>query len=189
MPMPDLIKDMTHLSLAEIVQCVSDTHLPPVDKWDSPFTGPSHVRIARDGRWYHQGDLIARENLVRLFATLLRKEPDGSYMLVTPVEKQSVDVEDAPFIAVEVRSEGQGQGRSLAFRTTTGDMIIAGADHPLRFELVADSPAPYILVRTGLEARIARPVFYELVEMALADDAKPLGLWSSGTFFSMATLL
>jgi uncharacterized protein len=189
MPMPDLIKDMSRLSLAEIGQYASDANLPPVDMWDPPFTGPSHVRIAQDGRWFHKGDLIIRENLVRLFASILRREADGGFMLVTPIEKQSVDVEDAPFIAIEVRSEGEGTARKLAFRTTIGDMVIADAEHHLRFESLADGPAPYILIRAGLEARIVRPVFYELAELALAEDAKPLGLWSHGSFFSMANLL
>ncbi len=189
MPMPDLIKDMSRLSLDEIGQLAAEAHLPPVNAWDPPLTGPSHVRIARDGRWFHRGDLIIRENLIRLFATILRREADGGYMLVTPQEKQSVEVEDAPFIAVEVRTEGEGHGRSLAFRTTLGEMVVAGPAHPIRFDAVEGEPAPYIAVRDGLEARIVRPVFYELAELALVEDASPLGLWSGGAFFSMAALV
>jgi uncharacterized protein len=189
MPMPDLIKDMSRLSLDEIAQIAANAHLPPVMKWDPPLTGSSHIRITRDGRWFHQGNLIGRENLVRLFAAILRREDDGTYMLVTPHEKQSVEVEDVPFIALEVKAEGQGPARQLAFRTSIGDMVVAGTEHPLRFDAIEGEPAPYILVRKGLEARIARPVFYELAEMAIEEDATPPGLWSDGSFFSMAALL
>jgi hypothetical protein len=102
---------------------------------------------------------------------------------VTPVEKLDIDVEDAPFVAVELKSEGEGRERSLAFRLNTGDMVIVGPDHPLRF----GSDHPYVEVRKGLDALVARPVYYELVELALAEAADPPGLWSNGVFFAMET--
>lgn len=189
MPMPELAKDLSRLSLDQIAQMAADTKLPPVDRWDPPLSGDSLIRIARDGRWYHDGGLIERENLVRLFATILRREADGGYVLVTPVEKQSVAVEDAPFMAVEVKSEGTGRGRTLAFRLNVGDMVIADADHPIRFDSREGEPAPYLAVRGGMEARIARAVFYELADLALGEANDPPGLWSGDRFFSMAALL
>jgi hypothetical protein len=123
--------------------------------------------------------------MVRLFSTILRREPDGGFVLVTPVEKLSIEVEDAPFVAVELKSERAGAGRSLAFRLNTGDIIVAGPDHPLRFAKSDAGPHPYLGVRQGLEALVARPVYYELAELALAEDAQPPGLWSGGTFFPM----
>ena len=107
-------------------------------------------------------------------------------MLVTPAEKLDIAVEDAPFVAVEVKSEGEGESRRLAFRLNTGDLIVAGPDHPLRFEQKPDGPHPYLLVRKGLEALVARPVYYELVNIALDEGATPPGLWSDGRFFPVA---
>jgi len=143
------------------------------------------MRIARDGTWYHQGSPIGRPAMVRLFSTILRREPDGGYVLVTPVEKLDIEVEDAPFVAVEVRSEGEGRQRSLAFRLNTGDVIVAGPDHPLRLSEHQDGPHPYLEVRSGLNALVARPVYYELAELALAEGADPPGLWSNSAFFPM----
>jgi hypothetical protein len=123
--------------------------------------------------------------MVRLFSTILRREPDGSFVLVTPVEKLSIEVEDAPFVAVELKSEGEGLERSLAFRLNTGDLVVAGAEHPLRFASSNDGPHPYLTVRPGLDALVARPVYYELANLALAEGAEPPGLWSEGIFFAM----
>jgi hypothetical protein len=144
------------------------------------------MRIARDGTWFHQGSPIGRMPMVKLFSTILRREPDGSYVLVTPVEKLDIQVDDAPFVAVEVKSEGEGQARRLAFRLNTGDLVVAGPDHPLRFEDKADGPHPYLLVRKGLEALVARPVYYELANAALDEGDTPPGLWSDGMFFPVA---
>ena len=123
--------------------------------------------------------------MVRLFSTILRREADGRFVLVTPVEKLDIEVEDAPFVAVELKCEGQGRDRSLAFRLNTADLVVAGPDHPLRFQQGEDGPHPYVTVRGGLEALIARPVYYELAELALAEGAEPPGLWSGGVFFAM----
>lgn len=175
--------DLHALSLAEIARLVETAALPPVDSWHPAHYGDSEMRIARDGRWYHQGSPIVRPAMVRLFSTLLRREPDGRHVLVTPVERLDIVVEDTPFRAVEVAVEGDGDRRRLAFRLDTGDLAIAGPDRPLRFEEDADGPRPLLRVRGGLDARLARPVYYELMELALAEAADPPGLWSDGAFF------
>ncbi|MDB5672391.1 MAG: hypothetical protein JWO25_3350 [Alphaproteobacteria bacterium] len=181
--MPD---DLGSLSLAEIARLVEQRRLPPVERWNPAECGHSGMRIARDGTWFHDGGPIGRVAMVRLFSTILRREPDGRFVLVTPVEKLDVDVEDAPFVAVEVKSEGDGESRNLAFRLNIGDIVIADSDHRLHFKEAADGPHPYVEVRPGLDALIARPVYYELAELALAEGAEPPGLWSGGTFFRMA---
>jgi hypothetical protein len=177
MPAVEPPADLSTLSLAEIARLAEDLRLPPVDKWNPDHCGDSEMRIARDGTWYHQGSPIGRAAMVRLFSTILRREPDGGYVLVTPVEKLDIIVEDAPFVAVEVKAEGD----TLAFRLNTGEMVVAGADHPLRFAAKDDGPHPYLLVRPGLEALVARTVWYELANLALDHD--PPGLRSGGIFF------
>ena len=179
------LTELAGLGLADIARLAEERKLPPVDSWNPSHCGDSFMRIARDGTWYHEGSPIGRPAMVRLFSTILRREPDGSYVLVTPAEKLDILVEDAPFVAVEVKSEGQGRARALAFRLNTGDAVVAGADHPLRFEAGADGPHPLLAVRTGLDALVARPVYYELAEIALAEAADPPGLWSGGIFFAM----
>ncbi len=185
MPMPEPPADLEGLSLAEIARLADERKLPPVASWNPEHCGDSAMRIARDGTWFHEGSPIGRQAMVRLFSTILRREPDGSFVLVTPVEKLSILVEDAPFVAVELKSEGDGKGRTLAFRLNTGDLVVAGPDHPLRFEDGPGGPHPYLLVRGRLEALIARPVYYELAELALA-GGEPPGLWSAGDYFPMA---
>jgi uncharacterized protein len=186
MPMAAPPPDMSGLSLAEIARLAEDAKLPPVESWNPTHCGDSEMRIARDGTWFHQGSPIGRPAMVKLFSTILRREPDGGYVLVTPVEKLDIAVEDAPFVAVEVKSEGEGDNRKLAFRLNTGDLVVAGADHPLRFEQRSDGPHPYVRVRAGLEALVARPVYYELANAALEEGASPPGLWSDGVFFPIA---
>ena len=183
MPMPEQ-PDLHSLSLAEIAQLAADAKLPPVDRWNPSHCGHSGMRIARDGTWFHEGSPIGRAAMVRLFSTILRREPDGGYVLVTPVEKLDIDVEDAPFTAVEMRSEGEGRDARLAFRLNTGDLVTADAGHPLRFETDGDGLRPYLLVRPGLEALVARPVYYELADRALEAEGEP-GVWSGGAFFSL----
>lgn len=186
MPMADSLPDLSGLSLAEIARLAEEAKLPPVASWNPSHCGDSEMRIARDGTWFHQGSPIGRPAMVKLFSTILRREPDGGYVLVTPVEKLDIEVEDAPFVAVEVKSEGAGEQRRLAFRLNTGDLVVAGSDRPLRFEPKEDGPHPYLLVREGLEALVARPVYYELAEAALEEGANPPGLWSDGVFFPVA---
>ena len=123
--------------------------------------------------------------MVRAFSSILRREPDDSYALVTPYQKLSITVEDVPFVAVELESKGSGAERTLAFRLNTDHLVVAGPDHPLRFG--ADKPQPYLQVRNGLEAVLARPVYYQLAELALEESSDPVGIWSAGIFFPMAT--
>ena len=175
----------TDLSLSEIAERARQQVLRPVESWNPQHCGDSAMRIARDGSWYHEGRPIARPALVRLFSSILRREPDGSFVLVTPAEKLAILVEDAPFVAVELKSEGKAQDRSLAFRLNTDEMIVAGPGHGLRFEERADGPHPYLVVRAGLEALVARSVYYELAELALAEGGDPPGLWSGGVLFAM----
>lgn len=183
MPMPEQ-PDLHSLSLAEIARLAAEAKLPPVDKWNPEHCGDSGMRIARDGTWFHEGSPIGREAMVRLFSTILRREPDGAHVLVTPVEKLGIEVEDAPFVAVEMKREGEGSDARLAFRLNTGDLVAAGPENALRFERDGDSLRPYLHVRAGLEALVARPVYYELAELALAADGEP-GLWSDGAFFPL----
>jgi hypothetical protein len=173
--------ELAGLSLAEIAQAVAERRLPPVEHWDPPHCGDSAMRIARDGTWYHEGAPIRRPAMVRLFASLLRREQDGRYVLVTPVEKLDIAVEDVPFVAVEARSEGQARTRRIAFRLNTDEPVVAGPEHKLHLV----EGRPYLTVRAGLEAAIARPVYYELAELALEEGATPPGLWSDGVFFSL----
>jgi len=186
MPIAESLPDLSGLSLAEIARLAEDAKLPPVASWNPSHCGDSEMRIARDGTWFHQGSPIGRPAMVKLFSTILRREPDGSYVLVTPVEKLDIQVEDAPFVAVEVKSEGTGEARRLAFRLNTGDLVVAGPEHPIRFEDKPDGPHPYLLVRDGLEALVARSVYYELAEAALEEGAGQPGLWSNGAFFAVA---
>lgn len=185
MPKPPPLPDLSGLSLADIARLAEEEKLPPIERWNPDHCGDSEMRIARDGSWHHQGRPIGREAMVRLFSTILRREPDGSYVLVTPVEKLSIEVEDAPFVAIELKSEGEGERRSLAFRLNTGDLVVAGPERPLRFESRDDGPHPYLHVRGGLDALVARPVYYELVELALGEASDPPGLWSMGAFFPL----
>ncbi len=185
------LPSLAGLSLADAARALAEKRLPPVDAWNPPHCGHSDMRIARDGTWFHGGTPIGRPALVRLFSTILRREPDGRFVLVTPVEKLDIDVEDAPLVAVEVKSEGQGRERDLLFRLATDEIVIAGPDHPLRFASeLPGVPRPYLHVRgrigNGIEALIGRGAFYELAEWALAEqaDGQPLGLWSGGAFFA-----
>ena len=160
--------------------------LPPVHLWHPEHCGEIDIRIRKDGVWFHEGTPIGREALVRLFSTVLRLDPDG-YHLVTPVEKLKIQVEDAPFIATRVDRAGE----ALVFQTNVGDTVEAGPDNIIRVEVdpVTEEPRPYLHVRRGLEALIARPVFYELAELAIerdTPDGPRLGVASSGAWFPIA---
>lgn len=177
--------ELPGLDLAELQQLIGQRRLPPVEKWNPERCGHSGMRIARDGTWYHQGSPICRPAMVRLFSTVLRREPDGRHVLVTPVEKLEIDVEATPFRAVEMESEGEGEQRRIALRLDSGDALILGPDHPLRLVPTEQGPSPRVLVRHGLEAELARPVYYELAEIALAEGHQPPGVWSDGAFFPL----
>jgi len=151
------------------------------------------MRITRDGTWFYMGSPIGRKKLVELFSTVLRRDEDDEFYLVTPVEKLRIRVDDAPFVAVEVDCVNPGENQELLFRTNVGDVIKADGEHPVRVvtDLKTQEPSPYVLIRDRLEALIARPVFYELVERAQErnhDGITELGLYSCGEFFSLGKL-
>jgi uncharacterized protein len=179
--------ELQGISFAELQKLVDERRLPPVDRWNPERRGHSGMRIARDGTWSHHGSPIRRPAMVRLFSSVLRREPDGSHVLVTPVEKLDIDVESTAFRAVEMQSEGEGRGRRIAFRLDSGDAVILDADHPLRILSTEHGPSPRVLVRHGLEAELTRSIYYELAEAALAEGGDPPGIWSSGTFFPLGT--
>ena len=178
--------ELQGLSLAELQALIDQRRLPPVEQWNPQACGHSGMRIGRDGTWYHDGTPIRRPAMVRLFSTVLRREPDGRHVLVTPVEKLDIEVESTAFRAIGMHSEGAGQARRIAFQLDSGDAVILGPDHPLRIVETEQGPSPRVLVRHGLEAELTRPVYYELAELALADSAEPPGVWSDGTLFALA---
>lgn len=157
----------------------------PVERWSPPHCGHSDMRIAADGTWFHAGTPIGRRELVQLFASILRREADGRHVLVTPVEKLDIDVDDAAFVAVDADCDGAGQRRRILFRLNTDEVVACGPDH--RLEVRTDSkgsPRPYLHVRGQLMALVNRATFYRLAELALAEGGDPPGLWSNGVFFA-----
>lgn len=159
------------LTLAEIADLVAQRKLPPVEGWAPQVVGDSAMRIAADGTWFHEGDPIRREAMVRAFAGLLSRDDAGQHWLITPFEKLAIGVEDAAFIAVDcVRADD-----ALAFRLNTDDIVIAGQQHPLRVAGSAETPALYLHVRRGCEARLNRSTWEQLAEIALAEGAEENG--------------
>lgn len=162
----------------------------PVEEWSPPYCGDIGMKICRDGTWTYQGSPIGRIAMVKLFASILRKDDDGRTFLVTPAEKVDVEVEDAPFLAVEMAVSGEGRDRTLTFRTNVDDVVTVDADHPLRFERCEPDGGlkPYILVRGRLEARCTRAVYAELVSLADAKDGEgdEVGVWSGGVWWELA---
>lgn len=157
-----------------------------------PSCGDFDIRIAADGTWFYRGSPIGRKELVKLFATVLRRDEAGEYWLVTPVERGRVIVDDAPFVAVEMSAKGHGKAQVLSFRTNVDRWVEAGPEHPIRVAEAPDSgePRPYIIAWDGLEALILRPVFYHLVDAAVEErhhGRNALGVWSNGTFFSLGS--
>ena len=171
--------DIAATSLAELAQALETRKPPPVEQWNPAHCGHSGMRIDREGRWWHEGRPIARDALVRLFASVLRREPDGRHVLVTPAEKLDIDVELAALRVTAMVREGDGEAARVAFQLNSGDALFLGPDHALRMR----SGLPLVAVRSGLEASFERPVYYELAELALAND--PAGVWSEGCFFPM----
>nr|WP_022696958.1 DUF1285 domain-containing protein [Euryhalocaulis caribicus] len=158
----------------------------PVEMWEPEHCGKIDIEIRRDGSWWHEGGRITRLPLVKLFASVLRKDEDGKHYLVTPVEKMEIRVEAAPFLAVEMDRAGEGRDQILQFRTAVGDRVTAGPDHPIRVEIDPETgePTPFVHVRGRLEALINRPVFYQLAELAEARDGR-MGVMSGGEFFDL----
>lgn len=176
-----------------IARAAADTNdpskgLPPVDRWNPPFCGDIDMRIRADGTWFYMGTPIGRHPLVRLFSTVLRKDEDGKTYLVTPVEKVGIQIEDAPFLAVEMAVTGTDEGQRLTFRTNVGDVAEAGPDHKLRFEIAGENQElkPYLHIRGRLEALVSRPVMYDLVELGEEidiDGRRMFAVRSAGVLF------
>ncbi|MGL4323597.1 MAG: DUF1285 domain-containing protein [Beijerinckiaceae bacterium] len=164
---------------------------PPVHKWHPPYCGELDIRIKTDGTWHYLGSPIGRLPLVKLFASVLRKDPER-YVLVTPVEMVGITVDDVPFVAVEMQREGAGREQTLTFRTNVDDRAVASASNPLRFE--RDSTGglkPEILVRGDLWAKLSRPLLYDLVDLGAEaeHEGQPwFGIWSGGSFFPIAPM-
>ena len=177
--------ELQGLSLAELQALIDQRRLPPVDQWNPERCGHSGMRIARDGTWFHEGAPIRRPAMVRLFSTVLRREPDGRHLLVTPVEKLEIEVEVAAFRAIEMTSDGRGRERRIAFKLDSGDAAMLDAAHPLSVVATESGPSPRLLVRHGLEAELTRPVYYELAEIAVEEGHRPPGVWSEGAFFPL----
>ncbi|MCJ2036564.1 DUF1285 domain-containing protein [Methylobacterium sp. J-068] len=159
---------------------------PPVERWNPPFCGDIDMRIAADGTWFHNGSPIRRPAMVKLFASILRREADGRIVLVTPVESVGITVEDAPFVAVAMEVEGDGSGRRIAFRTNVDDLVPVDADHALRFKQDAGGGLrPYVHVRRGLWALLTRALTYDL--LALGEERDDwLGIEAGGHFHRIA---
>jgi hypothetical protein len=177
-------------AIAGVARAAAHKGPPPVDLWNPPFCGDLDMRIASDGTWFYLKTPIGRAALVKLFASVLKREGD-KYFLVTPVEKCGIVVDDAPFLAVELEVEQGDRGRALRFRTNVDDWVECGPDHALRFEREPDHGGlkPYLHVRRGLWAKVTRALFYDLVELGEErdiDGARMFGVASAGEFFAMA---
>jgi uncharacterized protein len=180
--------DLAGLSLAEIAEAVAARRLPPVDTWQPEATADSGMEIRADGRWFHEGSEITRPAMVRAFSSLLRKDDDaenGGFWLVLPYQKQSIAVEDAPFVAVDVKLDSACGVPVLVFRLNTDEFVTAGPDHPVIARGDADTPALYVLVRGRLEARLDRSTYAQLAEIAIARDADALAVESGGAVFPL----
>jgi len=163
------------------------------DSTPDNFCGDIDMRIARDGTWYYKGSPVERKKLVKLFASILTRDDEGDFWLTTKVEKCRISVEDAPLLAVEMRSKGYKNKQQLIFRTNVDDVVIAGAENPIivRVNSETSEPSPYISVRDGIEALITRTVFYDLVELGVEisqEQTSVLGVWSGGIFFKLGDL-
>ena len=178
--------ELQGISLAELQKLIDERRLPPVDRWNPERCGHSGMRIARDGTWYHEGEAIRRPAMVRLFSTVLRREPDGRHVLVTPVEKLDIEVENTAFRAIAMSHEGEGRDQRIAFALDSGDAVMLGPSHPLRIVETESGPSPRLLVRHGLEAELSRSIYYELADLALADGEDSPGVWSDGAFFPLS---
>ena len=159
---------------------------PPVEQWNPPFCGDIDMRIAADGTWFYMNSPIGRKPLVKLFASVLRRDADGKYLLVTPVEKVGIRVDDAPFTAIRMTLAGEGCNQTIRFETNVEDEVVVDSAHPLRF---AEEPGtgglkPYVLVRGRLEALVSRALFYDLAAAGTVEEGW-FGVWSSGQFYPM----
>jgi hypothetical protein len=177
-------------AIAGVARAAARKGPPPVHLWNPPFCGDLDMRIASDGTWFYLKTPIGRAALVKLFASVLKREGD-EYFLVTPVEKCGITVEDAPFLAVELKAEQGKQGQLLHFRTNVDDWVACGREHALRFEPEPETGGlkPYLHVRRDLWAKVTRALFYDLVELGEEreiDGERMFGVASEGEFFAMA---
>jgi hypothetical protein len=177
-------------ALEELFGRVRQRSPAPVECWQPPYCGDIGLKIRADGTWLYRDSPVGREALVRLFASVLRQDADGRTYLVTPGEKVDVAVEDAPFIAVEMAVQGEGRAQTLILRTNVDDVVHCGPEHPLRFaeQIPGGGLKPYVRVRGRLEALLARPLVYELAELAVDEtrDGKTVpGIWSGGVCFPL----
>ena len=165
----------------ELLKVARDRSLPPVERWQPTRVGDIDIRIAANGDWFHEGAVVKRFAIARLFATILRVE-NGEHFLVTPAEKLRIRVDDAPFIATDFETEGEGAKRRIVFAINVGDAVLVDAEHSIVVEDRDGEPRPYVHVRDGLRALIARPAFYRLVDLAEDADGE-VGVWSAGERF------
>jgi len=182
----------SQFSLQDLLDALKNTEEGerPVEKWNPDNCGEMDMIIKGDGSWWHEGTRVTRLPLVKLFASILRKDDDGKTYLVTPVEKIEITVERAHFVAVRVDIEGEGEGQRVFFMTNLEDVVEAGPDNPIRVETNKETmePSPFVTVRGRLEAALARPVFYELVNQAVTretETGEELGVWAGGAFFPL----
>ncbi len=180
--------ELATLSLAQIAEAVAARRLPPVEQWGPASTGESRMRIAANGQWFHEGSPITRPAMVRAFASLLTRDETGQHWLVTPHERLAIAVDDAAFIATDLEVRADAQGRTaLAFRIHTDEFVIAGPDHPIRAAGDSDTPALYLGVRHGTEARLNRSTYGQLIDHALSVSGDgALSVESLGLSFALA---
>ncbi len=188
--MPYTPPELHNLTFSEIAELTQRQKLPPVEQWKPQHSSDSKMRILSDGKWFHDGGEIKRTSMIRAFASLLRKDDDG-YWLVTPYEKQSIIVEDVPFTAVELKCEGNGKERTIFMRTNVDDIIVIGPQNSISIQKQShESLIPYINIRNGLMAKCTRSVAYELYDIGIEeseDSADGIGLWSNGCYFRLST--
>ncbi len=190
---PDTADTPPQGALARLVEALgpaaSRKGPPPVEKWNPAYCGEIDMRIAADGSWHYNGSPIGRPALVRLFSTILRKDPER-YVLVTPVERVGITVDDVPFLAVEMAVDGNGEDRRIAFRTNVDDLVTAEPDHPLRFDTdETGGVKPYVRIRGDLWARVTRALALDLVDLGeerVVDGRTLFGVTSAGAFFPIA---
>lgn len=181
------LPDFSEASLADIAKLAAARKLPPVEDWHPERTGDSEMQIKRDGRWYHQGGEITRPAMIRAFSSLLRCDADNQHWLVTPYERLRIAVDDAPLLAVAVHVAGSERDQSLSFRLNNDELVVADNDHPIVMRTQDDMAMPYLLVRGRIWAKLVRPVYYELAELALAGGDEATLVFSNGASFSLAT--
>lgn len=175
------------MGLDDLFQVAGTDRLPPVESWNPPYCGDIGLRIDGNGQWFYRDSPIGRERLVGLFARVLRRDDDGAYYLVTPGEKISIRVEDAPFVAVEMQVSGDARAQKILFRTNVGDVVCCGVNNPLHFQTEGAhrGTKPYVRVRGRLDALVARALTYDLLELVVAGEGGALGIWSDGVFFQL----